>query len=113
MDTRDLTLRCLAERDGDLWLAYCVDLSLDARADSADEVKAKLHDMIEDYLLDVQRAVNNGDRELAHEMLTRKAPLAVQLRYQRAVMLGWLRRSDKPGRSQRYNEHKQVPVTAG
>lgn len=112
MDTRELKLRCLIERDGDLWLAYCVDLCLGVQADSAEEVKAKLHGMVIDYLCDVQEAVNQGDRELARQMLGRKAPIEIRLRYQYARLMGWLRRGGKDGRAQRYNERGQVPAVA-
>ena len=78
MKSTELVLRCLAERDGNVWVASCLDLSLAAQGDSLDEVKKKLEQMIFEYVLD---ATVGEDREHADVLLNRKAPLASWIKY--------------------------------
>lgn len=73
-----LILRCLAERSGDQWQAFCLDLNLAAQADSAKEVKAKLEAMVSSYLYD---ALVGEDREHAVDLLARKAPAEIWFKF--------------------------------
>lgn len=72
-------LRCYIEKQGNLFVAVCIDLSLAAQADSMDEARRKLDLQIVDYLNDV---LNGPEREHIKDLLPRKAPLSQQLRYQ-------------------------------
>lgn len=70
-------LRCYANKHGNQWQAFCIDLSLAAQGDSFPEVKSKLELMMVEYVYD---ALAGEDREFAEQLLNRKAPL-----YQRAI----------------------------
>lgn len=69
--TRNLMLRCYANKDGEQWQAFCIDLCLAAQGDSFQEVKRKLVMMMVDY---VYEALAGEDREFADQLLSRKAP---------------------------------------
>lgn len=77
MKATNLVLRCYAERQGDQWVAICLDLCLAAQADTFEEARHKLHEQVVDY---VQEALGD-DREHAHYLLNRKAPLQFWARY--------------------------------
>lgn len=79
MRANQLVLRCYAERTGDLWNAYCLDLSLGTQADSFDEAKKKLDLQIGEYVRDAFA----GGQDQAHGvyLLTRKAPFSMWLKY--------------------------------
>lgn len=81
-------LRCLLERDGDLWLAYCIDLCLAVQADSSEEARSKLNDMIADYVLDATQALMQGDEAEYRAMMSRKSPLSFRIRYHLAALPG-------------------------
>lgn len=78
MRPRQLLLRCYAERNGDLWVAYCLDFTLACQGDTLKEVKAKLDAQIRDYVYD---ALVGEDREHAEYLLTRRAPARYWLTY--------------------------------
>lgn len=73
-----LILRCYADKEGDQWQAFCLDLSLAAQASSFEEAKGKLERMILDYVHD---ALAGEDREYAADLLARRAPARYWLRY--------------------------------
>ena len=72
MSPARLMLRCYAENKGDHWEAFCLDLTLATQADTLEEARDSLHEMIEDYVYD---AVAGQDREFAGQLLLRRAPL--------------------------------------
>lgn len=69
MKPRELLLRCYANKYDDQWQAFCIDFGLAAQGDSYEEVKAKLSDMIREYLYD---ALVGEDKEYAEQLLQRK-----------------------------------------
>ena len=71
--TKNLMLRCYANKDGDQWQAFCIDLCLASQGDSFPEVKQKLEHMMVEYVYD---ALAGEDREFAEQLLNRKAPLS-------------------------------------
>lgn len=77
MKPADLLLRCYANKHGDQWQAFCVDLCLAAQGDSFHEVKLKLENMIADYI----KEALGEDRNFANELLNRKAPLKQRMTY--------------------------------
>lgn len=78
MKLTQLVLRCYAEKSGNQWQAFCLDLSLAAQGDTFAEVKGKLDAMIFEYVYD---ALVGEDREYAHQLLFRRAPLRDWLKY--------------------------------
>lgn len=72
MKAKELILRCYAKKDGDVWVAVCIDLCLAAQGQSLKEVQRKLDSMSRSY---IQEALEE-DREYAYQLLTRKAPLS-------------------------------------
>lgn len=77
MHPERLVIRCMAIKDGPLWVGLCVDLDLATQGDSLAEVKDRLDAQIRDY---VREAVT-VDREHAPRLLRRKAPLRYRLTY--------------------------------
>jgi len=73
-----LLLRCYADRQGDTWQAFCIDLNLAAQGDTFKEVRYKLHLQIDEYVND---ALTGEDREYADQLLNRPAPFAIRAKY--------------------------------
>lgn len=73
-----LALRCYADKEGDQWQAFCLDLNLAAQAASFDEARRKLHSMIDEYVYD---ALAGEDQEHADYLLSRKAPFFCFAKY--------------------------------
>lgn len=78
MRPQDLTVRCFAEKKGDVWQAVCIDLNLAAQDRSFEKVRRKLDDQIAEYIYDATVGV---DREYAGQLLRRKAPLSLRAKY--------------------------------
>ena len=77
-DETKVILRCYAERDRDgSWFAMCLDLNLYARADSAEVVQQKLHQVIVDHVTTVMDLPESERKAL----LARPAPLRFRMRY--------------------------------
>lgn len=77
MKAPDLVLRCYAKRDGDQWVAVCIDLCLAAQSDSFEAARRALDQQIISY---VDEALT-VDRASAFELLNRKAPLSQRAEY--------------------------------
>lgn len=84
MRPNELVLRCFAERDGDVWVAYCLDLSLAAQADSWEEARAKLEAQVREYVAD---AMGGQDGKYGAALMARRAPASTYLRYYTAKVL--------------------------
>ncbi|MCP5273486.1 MAG: hypothetical protein H6936_01270 [Burkholderiales bacterium] len=67
----ELLVRCYANKDGDQWQAFCIDLCLSAQGDTLADAQGKLHLMIADYVTEALTI----DREHAEYLLNRKAPI--------------------------------------
>lgn len=80
MKPQELVIRCFSEQKGGVWQAFCLNFDLAAQGDSPEEVHEKIIAMIEDYVVDAL-AEDGVDREYAAQLLTRKAPLGLWLRY--------------------------------
>ena len=76
MYAKDLIIRCYAEKQGDLWVAVCIDYSLAAQAETLDEVRTKLRAQIHDHLAE---AFSNP--KYAEQLLTRRAPISHFIKY--------------------------------
>jgi hypothetical protein len=75
MSPENLFVRCMAKREGELFVAVCLDFSLAAQGYSLDEAREKLHAQIADYVIQACTV----DRQHAGELLTRRAPLRDRL----------------------------------
>lgn len=77
MKLKDLTVRCMVNQEGRVWVAVCIDLCLAVQADSREEAKERLHEQIVLYV----REALTVDADKAEQLLSRKAPLVDRLRY--------------------------------
>lgn len=87
MKPNEILLRCYMEKKDGCWQAFCIDLCLAVQGDSSAEVKAKLHEQIYDYLVDI---FNGEDRPYAAQLLNRKAPMSQRMKYHSYKLLGEL-----------------------
>lgn len=76
MKPNELILRCYVEKQGNLWIAACIDLCLAAQDYEPGAAIDRLHLQIVDH---VNFAFQN--EELTHQMLSRKAPLSFIFKY--------------------------------
>ena len=84
MNPRQLILRCYGEEKNDYWQAFCIDLNLAVQGESLDAVKTKLHAQICEYVTD---ALVGEDKAFADQLLSRKSPWKIQIKYYIAVIL--------------------------
>lgn len=90
------TLRCYAEKQGDIAVAVCIDLTLAAQADSMDEARRKLDEQIASYLHDI---FVGEDRTHIRDLFPRRAPFGFVAKYY------WIAAKWKLARSlHRFNE---------
>jgi hypothetical protein len=69
-------LRCMAYKEGGLWVVVCLDLCLAAQDSSLEDAVNKLNAQIDDY---VDEALN--DRDFGYQLLNRRAPLSLWAKY--------------------------------
>lgn len=89
MNPIDLTVRCMARREGEVWVAVCLDFALAAQGKSLEVARKRLHQQI---LMYVREAVS-VDAAHASQLLARKAPLADRLAYEYCKLKSKLKRS--------------------
>lgn len=77
MQPQDLIVRCMARREGDVYVAVCLDLTLAAQGATLSDARNRLHAQIADYV----KQAFTVDSAHAVELLTRKAPLSHRLAY--------------------------------
>lgn len=70
------TLRCMAYQQNGVFVAACLDLSLAAQADTMREAMDKLDAQIKDYIAEAC-----AEPQYAKQLLSRKAPLSMWLKY--------------------------------
>ncbi|CAD5977916.1 hypothetical protein PCC9214_04330 [Planktothrix tepida] len=80
---KNTLLRCFLKQENNQWVAVCIDLNLASQADTCNEAKLKLEEMINSY---VQEALT-VDSDYAEQLLSRKAPFTLILEYYFAVLL--------------------------
>ena len=78
MTPEQLIVKCYAEQEDNYWVAVCLNFNLAAQGDSFEEVKVKLEAMIAEYVFD---ALVGQDKAYAAQLLSRRAPLSVWLKY--------------------------------
>lgn len=83
----DLKLRGYIQREQDSsCLAVCIDLNLVAQGDTPKEARNKLHEIINDYLLEAF----TEDKQYFDDLVPRKPPFIFLLRYYWLVFLSRL-----------------------
>lgn len=78
MTSFNKSIRCYAKREGDLWVAVCIDFCLAAQGSSLEEAKESLEGQVLEY---VEDAVLGEDKEHMEYLLSRKAPLSQRVTY--------------------------------
>lgn len=73
---KELKIRCYAEKDGNVWVAACIDFCLAAQDRSLDVAVEKLHQQIKDHVL---YALEH--KEYTQQLLSRKAPIHFFAKY--------------------------------
>ncbi len=75
----DLVLRCYGHQvKGGRWYGVCLNLNLAAEAESLEELRKKLHEMIESY---IDAVLDTNDADSIPILLSRRAPLLDWLTY--------------------------------
>lgn len=78
MKPKQLFLRCFADTSNGQWQVFCLDLDLAAQGDTLDEAKQKLESQISEYVFD---ALAGEDQAYSDQLLSRRAPLRLWVRY--------------------------------
>jgi hypothetical protein len=71
-------LKIYGEKSEGQWSLICLDFSLASQAPSLDEAKSKLEEQIKEYIYD---AMVGQDKQHAHRLLSRRAPLKYWLKW--------------------------------
>lgn len=93
MRAETLFLRCYIVQRKDHFFACCIDLCLAAQADTREEAMSKVEEQIRSYVEDALTV----DREHAHQLLLRKAPLSQRLEYHWVKFKHNMRNRKRPG----------------
>lgn len=79
MKPNELILHGLLRRESEgYWAAYCLDFTLYATGETAEEAMGKLRVIVDEYLTD---ALVGDDQEYAADLLSRRAPLIDWIRF--------------------------------
>ncbi|MFP4684149.1 MAG: hypothetical protein ACLFMW_10875 [Ectothiorhodospira sp.] len=104
-----LVLRCLIDQEGDLYVAHCIDLSLGVQGDSEADVKERMEAAIGSHLQRVTEIYREGDTASAMQLLNRKAPLSIRVKYHLAKLLRHFH-SLRPPASPIWEESRPYPI---
>jgi len=83
-----LIVHCLYEKKGGQWQAFSLQFGLAVQADSFEEARRKLESMVRTYVYD---ALVGEDRAHANELMSRRATLAVYVKYYSFLATSFLR----------------------
>lgn len=83
-----ILIRCFAEKIDGQWQAFSLEFGLAAQGASLSEVRRKIEAMIVDYF---NEAVTE-DREYAGQLLRRRAPVSIYVKYYKTMLANRLRR---------------------
>lgn len=84
-------MKCYLEHEEGSWVAVCLDFNLAAQASTPKSAKTKLGAMIHSYL----EEAFTTDREYADQLLTRKAPLQMWMRYYWICVMSAIRKNQR------------------
>lgn len=85
-------LHCYVTKEKNQWIACCLDFTLAAQAETADEALDKLINIIVDY---INYALNEVSEQEGRELLERKAPRLEWIKYQLFGLIYHIRFIDK------------------
>jgi len=88
MKAPELMLHCMAWKEGNQWIAVCLDFNLAAQDDTLAEVKKRLNAQVVSYL---KEAIAGEDKDHAEYLLRRRAPARHWIRYYLYAMAHKLR----------------------
>lgn len=91
MKSDKLILKCYLEQEEGSWVAVCLDFNLAAQAESERSAKKKLEAMIQSYVTEALTV----DREYADQLLTRRAPLHMWIRYYWISVMSAIRKNKR------------------
>lgn len=91
MKSNKLILKCYLEQEEGSWVAVCLDFNLAAQAESERSAKKKLEAMIQSYVTEALTV----DREYADQLLTRRAPLHMWIRYYWISVMSAIRKNKR------------------
>jgi hypothetical protein len=102
MKPTDLKLRCYAEQEeNNTWFAICIDLNLAAQADTFEEVRAELHKMVRDYVMEALTV----DAQHIEDLIPRHAPWPFLLRYYWLSLLERFHKATRETATRLFTEH--------
>ena len=78
MKSKDLLIRCMIYRDGDLFIGVCLDYDLMVQSETMANAKEKLNQQVREYVAD---ALVGEDHDYADQLLDRRAPFKYFLMY--------------------------------
>lgn len=108
MRPSDLVLHCFAERrSSGLWVACCVDLNLAVQARNLHDAKRKLKDQMVEYVND---ALVGRDAAHVSQLVPRRAPMDLMVRYYTIRVLYALRSVVRKSPRHRYAFSSPLPV---
>ena len=96
MANSSMVIRFFGYQEDQVFYAYCLDLNLAVQASSLEEARTKILDMAADYLHD---ALEGKDKSYQAQLLNRKAPLPIFLKYYSLLVKHWIKSA-----SQWFNE---------
>lgn len=71
MTNKMIIVRCYSKKEGNHWVAVCIDLSLAAQAESQEAAISKLESMLTSYMHDAVTI----DKDYFQQLIERKAPI--------------------------------------
>lgn len=84
----EMIIRFFGYQENDVWYAFCLDLNLAVQASSMEQARSKILDMASDYLHD---ALIGEDKSHCNELLSRKAPLTIFVKYYSVLFNHWVK----------------------
>lgn len=90
MKSKILVIRCLVRKSGNVYVAQSIEFDLACQADTLEEAKSCLSEMIHSYLESVVEAFQEGDAKGAQQLLNRKADWLTRAAYVRLKVVSFI-----------------------
>ena len=88
MQPSNLILRCYGYKANGMWTALCLDFNVAVEAETPEQLKVKMQDMIESY---IETALDTDDNGSVASLMLRKAPLRDWIVYCALCVISGLR----------------------
>jgi len=88
MKPSNLVLSCYGYKANGMWTALCLDFNIAAEAETPEQLKVKMHDMIESY---IETALDTDDNGSVASLMLRRAPLRDWIVYYALCVISGLR----------------------